>query len=111
MKAKSKSKIYEIIKEERAIVKESGRFYNTVKIDFKSDCMFITVDGNRYKINLRGYSDKLYKASGEDRMKYKISPDGYGISWEKLDEDLSVKSLIRDGIKLSNISKTSATNY
>jgi hypothetical protein len=39
-------------------------------------------------------SPKLYKADDTDRMKYEISPSGYGIHWPSLDEDLSIDGLI-----------------
>jgi hypothetical protein len=36
---------------------------------------------------------RLLKASAEDRQAFEISGGGYGVHWEKLDEDLSAKGI------------------
>ena len=36
---------------------------------------------------------RLLKASPDDRQAFEISGGGYGVHWEKLDEDLSAKGI------------------
>ena len=102
MKDKQITKINEIIKEERELLKSNGKFYNSIQVKFDKDFMYLNADGNVYQIKFKGYSDKLFKASIKERLSYNISPDGYGINWEKLNEDLSVKSIIRDRVKIEH---------
>ncbi|MCF8372759.1 MAG: DUF2442 domain-containing protein [Bacteroidales bacterium] len=47
------------------------------------------------KFDLADVSEKLLKASKEERSDFKISPSGYGIHWRLLDEDLSVKGILQ----------------
>lgn len=39
-------------------------------------------------------SEKLAKATVEQRREAELSPGGYGIHWPQLDEDLSVNGLV-----------------
>src|SRR3989304_7361956 len=93
-------KINNIIKEDQSLLKPSEKFFDFIQLKFDKEFMFINADGNIYKIKLKGYSDKLYNANIKDRLNYNVSNEGYGINWEKLDEDLSVRGLIKDGLKI-----------
>ncbi len=37
---------------------------------------------------------RLWKANPEQRKKYELTGDGYGIHWPEIDEDLSVKGFL-----------------
>lgn len=70
------------------------KFHTVVKISFSGDTMILDVDSRRVKVDLRKVSPLLAAASPEQRMRYEISPSGYGIHWPELDEDLSVDGLL-----------------
>ena len=63
-------------------------------LSFEDDRMYLRVDGREYAFDLADISPSLLHASGEERMKYELSPSGYGIHWPLLDEDLSVDALL-----------------
>lgn len=50
----------------------------------------ILSDGREVSIPLSWFP-KLLNADSTQRMKFEISPSGYGIYWPDLDEDISVK--------------------
>ncbi len=41
------------------------------------------------------YLPRLLDATPEQRSKWQIVGNGYGIDWEELDEDISVRGLLR----------------
>lgn len=40
-------------------------------------------------------SEKLAKATDHERSEFRITPSGYGIHWNLLDEDLSINGLLK----------------
>jgi hypothetical protein len=56
--------------------------------------LLLQVDGKRYEIDLAAQSQRLAKATPEQRKRFEVSPTGYGIHWPDLDEDLSIDGLI-----------------
>ena len=77
--------------------------YNITNISFESDLMIIKIDNHIIKLKLKDISEKLYKASEKERNDYKISPSGYGIHWQSLDEDLSINGLLKSSNKKHNL--------
>ena len=69
--------------------------YNISDLYFEGDYLFIVVDNQIIKVKLSDISKKLMNASEIERADYKISPSGYGIHWQKLDEDISINGLLR----------------
>ena len=59
--------------------------------------LVLHVDGKQYLIDLTEHSEKLARAMDDQRRNFEISPSGYGIYWQDLDEDLSIDGLI--GVK------------
>lgn len=70
------------------------KFHMVEKISFSGDTMILHIDARRVKIDLRRVSPLLAAASMEQRMRYEISPSGYGIHWPELDEDLSIDGVL-----------------
>jgi hypothetical protein len=70
------------------------KYHKIEKISFVKDNLILGIDGKEYKFPLADISDRLVKASPEEREKYEISPAGYGIHWPLIDEDLSIDGLI-----------------
>jgi hypothetical protein len=69
--------------------------YNITNLSFESNFMVITVNNQTIKLKLTDISEKLAKASEKERNDFKISPSGYGIHWQSLDEDLSINGLLK----------------
>jgi hypothetical protein len=65
-------------------------------IRFHQDLIILNIDGNEITIPLEELSSKLKSATDIERLMYKISPSGYGIHWPLIDEDLSIKGILRD---------------
>jgi len=68
--------------------------YNISNIKFENDFIVLTIDNKLIKLKLSDISTKLANASIEQKSDYRISPSGYGIHWQQLDEDLSVNGLL-----------------
>jgi hypothetical protein len=73
------------------------KVYDIQKLSFEDDRMRLQVDGREYAFDLTYVSRRLLHASAEERMKYEVSPCGYGIHWPLVDEDLSADALL--GVK------------
>jgi hypothetical protein len=69
--------------------------YNITSIEFESDYMILTIDNQTIKLKLKDISKRLQNASDKERNDYKISPSGYGIHWQALDEDISINGLLK----------------
>ncbi len=69
--------------------------YHTVSaISFTATTMSVHIDGVERVFDLAALSEKLAKASEQERREFEISPAGYGIHWPRIDEDLSVDGLL-----------------
>ena len=77
--------------------------YDITNISFESNFMVITVNNQIIKFRLIDISEKLAKASEKERNDFKISPSGYGIHWQSLDEDLSINGLLKSSRKKHNL--------
>jgi len=71
-----------------------SKYHQIKNISFKNDKIFIIIDGKKYSFRLSNISKKLSTASDYEREKYEISPSGYGIHWDLIDEDLSIDGLL-----------------
>ena len=69
--------------------------HNIESIRFDTNNIFLTVDGIEKKIALKNISKKLQSANDIQRQMFKISPSGYGIHWQLIDEDLSIDSILK----------------
>ena len=69
--------------------------YNVSDIHFDNDLMIIKVDNLLLTVRIVDASAKLAKANDLERQDFKISPSGYGIHWNRLDEDLSINGLMQ----------------
>lgn len=73
----------------------------TVKTDikirdvfFREEKIFFSLeDGREIGAPLEWYP-KLYNASEEELLDFSISPGGYGVHWNRVDEDLSAYGML-----------------
>lgn len=64
-------------------------------VDFNNDMIVVYImDGRIISVPLI-YYPRLFNASNEQRMNWKISGGGYGMHWAEIDEDLSYEGLLR----------------
>jgi len=70
------------------------KIYNISDVQFDNEFLIIKVDNSILKVRISDASNKLAKASDLERNDYKVSPSGYGIHWNRLDEDLSINGLL-----------------
>ncbi|MFI5339701.1 MAG: DUF2442 domain-containing protein [Candidatus Methylomirabilales bacterium] len=68
--------------------------HDVQRVTFSGTTMLLRVDGKEYRIDITKESDRLAKATQEQRENFEVSPAGYGIHWPDLDEDLSIDGLI-----------------
>ena len=54
----------------------------------------LRVDGSVYAVDLARESERLAKATQEQRAQIIVSPSGYGLHGPMVDEDLSIDGLI-----------------
>jgi len=71
-----------------------NRVHEIAGLSFENNCMRVQIDGREYAFDLKEVSPRLLHASGEQRVKYEVSPSGYGIHWPLIDEDLSIDGLL-----------------
>lgn len=68
---------------------------NIESIEFTKETLLIKIDNIMHQLDLKVISNKLLKASEEERNNYIISPSNYGIHWPMIDEDISLNSLLQ----------------
>ena len=73
------------------------KIHDIKELNFRDNTMILQVDGKEYRFKLKAVSKRLAAASPAERVKFEISPSGYGIHWPLIDEDLSIDGLL--GIK------------
>ncbi len=56
--------------------------------------LYLTVDGQAYRIRWEYCSPLLASASQAQRLHLNVSPSGYGLHWSELDEDLALTPLL-----------------
>jgi len=68
--------------------------HNVQDVSTAGTVLRLRVDGQFYEIDLARHSQRLARATPEQRAKLEVSPSGYGLHWPDLDEDLSIDGLI-----------------
>ena len=72
-----------------------NEIYKLKEIKFDEVFMFMNIDNHKYQFKLSDISAIISKASMSELNDFQISPAGYGIHWDKLDEDLSIPGLLK----------------
>jgi hypothetical protein len=63
-------------------------------IRFSGTTLTLTVDGRQFRVDIARQSERLARATQQQRENFVVSSSGYGIHWPDVDEDLSVDGLI-----------------
>ena len=70
------------------------KYHNITDLKFTTDKMILSVDEEDFEFLISDISERLLKASDEERNHFEISPSGYGVHWPLIDEDLSIDGLL-----------------
>ena len=71
------------------------KYHHVKNVRYENQFLLLQVDGREYRIDLRQHSKKLASAGERTKMKFEVSPSGYGIHWPEIDEDLSIDGMIK----------------
>ena len=63
--------------------------------------LYINVDEQLYRIAWQKCSQKLSRATIDERAFIRVSPSGYGLHWPLIDEDLAVNPLLKIAEKVN----------
>jgi hypothetical protein len=66
----------------------------------EDDALYLTVDGQAYRIRWEDCSPRLATALQPQRRRLEVSPSGYGIHWPEIDEDLAITPLLKRAKRL-----------
>lgn len=69
-----------------------------VKVNIKGKYLELEKAGKTYSFEIKKLSKRLAKATEEQLSDFVVSPSGYGIHWDKIDEDISIPSLLNEPI-------------
>lgn len=69
--------------------------HKITSLKFTDDSIVINIDGKRLEFLLAKISTKFANANKSELLNYRISPAGYGIHWNSLDEDISINGLLK----------------
>jgi len=72
-----------------------GKVHQVGSIRTSATYLYLTVDGQSYRVRWADCSPRLAKATMAQRKRFEISPSGYGIHWPEIDEDLAVTLLLQ----------------
>lgn len=66
---------------------------HSIKVD--DTYLYLTVDGQPYRVKWVDCSAKLTQATSIEREYVEVSPSGYGLHWPLIDEDLAIDPLLQ----------------
>lgn len=66
---------------------------NIKDVSFRKGKVFFSLEDGNIDAPLEWYRG-LYEASKEELLDFSISPGGYGVHWNRVDEDLSVYGML-----------------
>ena len=71
------------------------KMHNVHSTQMDDTYLYLTVDGQSYRIRWVDCSPRLVKATPAQRRRIEVSPSGYGIHWPEVDEDLAITPLLQ----------------
>jgi len=71
------------------------KYHDVEKVYWENEVLCLTVNGQNHRIkNILQLSERLAKATVNEREIFEICSTGYGIHWPDLDEDIGVEGLL-----------------
>jgi hypothetical protein len=70
------------------------RAHEVRDVNLSGTTLTMLVDGRQYRFDISQISERLARATQQQRENFELSPSGYGIHWPDLDEDLSIDGLL-----------------
>ena len=67
-----------------------------IKVHIKGQKLEIEKNGRKHEFDVKKVSCRLSKATEEELKDFTVSPSGYGIHWNKIDEDISIPFLLNE---------------
>ncbi len=71
------------------------KIHNVELVKTDETYIYLTVDGQPYRMRWVECSPKLKTATQIERNYLEISPSGYGLHWPLIDEDLAITPLLK----------------
>jgi hypothetical protein len=71
------------------------KMHNVQSVEVDNIYLYLTVDGQSYRIRWVKCSPRLVQATPAQRKHLEVSPSGYGIHWPEIDEDLAITPLLQ----------------
>ena len=71
------------------------KIHNVQSIEADDTYLYLTVDGQSYRIRWADCSPRLVEATPFQRQNVEVSPSGYGLHWPLIDEDLAIGPLLQ----------------
>jgi hypothetical protein len=78
------------------------RIHEVNEIHTDETYLYMTVDGQFYRVHWTDCSPRLAKATAEQRFDLDVSPSGYGLHWPGVDEDLAITPLLQHAERLAH---------
>ncbi|MFI5219671.1 MAG: DUF2442 domain-containing protein [Bacteroidia bacterium] len=69
-----------------------------VSAEIKNKYLIIKKGEKEYRFEINKISKRLAEATEEQLSDFSVSPSGYGIHWNKIDEDISIPSLLNEPV-------------
>lgn len=83
------------------IIYQEGLKIKAIHFHPELDMMIIVLNNKRILQRSLAYTERLKNASPAELDNYRLIADGVGIHWPDLDEDISLKSLLKEEVTQS----------
>lgn len=67
---------------------------NAVSVRLSDDLLTVELDDGRIVSVPMSWYPRLYHATKDERLDYRLISNGSGIHWERIDEDISIKGIL-----------------
>ncbi len=79
------------------------KFHYVQEIEADKTYLYLTVDGQSYRVRWTDCSPRLAQALHRQRLVVEVSPSGYGLHWPLIDEDLAITPLLQQAERVMSI--------
>lgn len=80
-----------------ALIKDKPKTVGNIRIEnivVKNNTIFVLLNNNRYISFPKNYTTKLEKAKENELASYRVLPNGLGIHWDIIDEDITIEPFL-----------------